>query len=145
MRTRFLLGEVADSVLRANPEYRINPEYFKGELTDLIPDDLLNTEFNSQNFRGLAEELDELRFAKQEELSAIISNRIRLGEILFQYSDGKLPANRLVSNLWKQLARKPNKLKYLLNRDRNSLPEPLEQKCKEIRFLLNVGTTLLHW
>lgn len=83
---------------------------------DLIPDELLNTASHSYaDCVKLSAELDELRFERQKELAKMLKS-----------SD-------------------PEKLKEVINSPLNTLPPEQEEKRKEIKFLANVGMTLLHW
>ena len=109
MRTRFFVGEVVDSVLRGNEPY------YNEELTDLIPDKLLNTVFNSKNVWSLSKKIDRLRYKKERELALVIGS-----------SDD-------------------HALYKVINCPLNSLSPEVEQKRKEIKFLFNVAATLCHW
>ena len=108
-RTRFFLGEVAEQVIRSNSHY------YRNELLRLIPGELLNTEFDSENVLELGNQLDELRSKKENELSAML----RLSD--------------------------PRGLAKAINSPLNTLPTEQEQKRREIKFLLNVAATLAHW
>lgn len=107
MRSRFFLGEVADHVLRSNGDY------YTEDLMSLIPDNLLDTEFTTNNTQRLSDNLDKLRFKKEEELTAMLSEKETLSEVL--------------------------------NSPLNTLIRKKERKRKEVKFLFNVASTLLHW
>lgn len=99
MRSRFFLGEVADSVIRSNKNY------YQSELIDLIPDKLLDTEFNSKNGLQLIEKLDRLRFKKEKELAAMLDNPKKLKEAI----------NSSRNNLSEKQERKKKEIKFLFN------------------------------
>ena len=71
MRNRFFVGEVADLVVRNNKDTLD----FERNLLDIIPDKLLNTEFNSGNIMELSRQLDKLRHAKEKELATLTSHQ----------------------------------------------------------------------
>jgi hypothetical protein len=107
MRSRFFLGEIVDYVMVANSPY------YHEKLSKLIPDKLLDTALTGKNQFALAKRLDKIRFKKEKEFAATLTD--------------------------------PDKLCEILNSPLNSLPAKQEQKRKEIKFLFNVGATLLHW
>lgn len=119
MRSRFFLGEVADRVISSNYPY------YDRDLLDLIPDELLDTEF------GYSDNSTARLYPKVEEIKSRVIEEL----------DGRIRVNGIpqyIKNSYPDIT-------SLLSAPVNSLPSFLEDELKKVRFLDNIVMTLIHW
>ncbi len=97
---------------------KINTPYYTKDLLELIPAELLNKKLTDENLDETMRQVDAIRFKKEDELkSKIKTNKKVIETVLYVIIN--------YSNV-------------------STLPEELEKKRREIKFLFNVAATIIH-
>lgn len=101
---------------------KANAEYYLDALLQLIPPEILNTELTDQNLHKIGLEIDNIRFEKEDELSAML---------------------QMVKPDKKDMQR----LREVINGTIKTVGELIpsqKEKIKEIKFLSNVAQMIIH-
>jgi len=95
-----------------------NAEYYSDALLQLIPKEILGTELANDNLYEIGRKIDEIRFRKEKELSALFQG----------ITDGK----------------EKQKLEEIINGDGKGLNKRQLNKIRQIKFLNNLAQAIIH-
>jgi len=101
---------------------RMNQPYYSKTLLKLLPREFLDTAINEANRKGIVLRVNSIRLKIEDELADFLG--LGFG--------------------WKNKPGKKEKLTKAISSPQNALPEALEDKKREIKFLFNLATAINH-